>query len=80
MPPLNSEEERIKGLIQRDGLEATREWVKRTLAIYREALTSPASHASQKGYRPLFEKSIQEFEEWLATHPGPNSDSREKES
>jgi hypothetical protein len=73
MQPLNAEEERINLLIHRDGLEATREWVKRTLAIYRAAIASPTSHASQKGYKPLFEESIQTFEFWLAAHPETNS-------
>jgi len=71
MQTLNAEEERIKVLLHRDGLEATREWIKRTLNIYRGAIVSPASHASQKGYKPSFEKSIQEFEEWLSAHPEP---------
>ena len=40
-------------------------WVERTLAIYRNALKSPAHHASKEHYRPLFEESIHAFEEWL---------------
>ncbi|ADE15242.1 hypothetical protein Nhal_2143 [Nitrosococcus halophilus Nc 4] len=71
MLPLNAEEERINLLLQRDGLEATRNWVARTLNIYREAVASPASHASQKNYKPLFEKSIKEFEEWLSLTQEP---------
>ncbi|QBQ55569.1 hypothetical protein [Nitrosococcus wardiae] len=73
MPPLNTEKERINLLLQRDGLEATQNWVARTLNIYREAVASPASHASQKNYKPLFEKSIQEFEEWLSLTQEHNS-------
>lgn len=69
MQPLNSEKERINLLLQRDGLEATRNWVERTLNSYRRAVTSPANHASQKSYKPLFEQSIKEFEQWLSTHP-----------
>jgi hypothetical protein len=59
--------ERINYLLQRDGEKATRAWVERTLRIYREAVTKPGSHASNTTYRPLFEKAIHEFEEWLAT-------------
>lgn len=61
-----SELRRIEFLLNRDGAEATRGWVERTRAIYRQALTDPASHASDPSYRPLFERSIREFEEWLA--------------
>ncbi len=63
------EKERIDFLLQRDGFNRTREWIIRTLHIYREAIASPASHASQKGYKPLFEKAIKEFEEWLSAYP-----------
>lgn len=69
MQPLNSEKERINLLLQRDGLEVTRNWVERTLNSYRKAVASPANHASQKSYKPLFEQSIQEFEQWLSAHP-----------
>jgi hypothetical protein len=59
--------ERINYLIERDGEEAARAWVERTLRIYREAITKPGSPASNATYRPLFEKAIREFEAWLAT-------------
>ncbi len=64
--------ERIKFLTQRDGERMARAWVKRTLSIYREAITKPGSHASTASYRPLFERSIHTFEAWLAgqTEPG----------
>ena len=61
-----SEADRINLLIRRDGAEAARAWVERTLAIYRNAVASPHSHASQREYRPLFEQSIREFEYWLS--------------
>ncbi len=67
MQGVRPEIERIHYLLQRDGEEATRAWVERTLRIYREAVTKPGSHASNTTYRPLFEKAIHEFEEWLAT-------------
>jgi hypothetical protein len=67
MQGIRPEIERINYLLQRDGEKATRAWVERTLRIYREAITKPGSHASNTTYRPLFEKAIHEFEEWLAT-------------
>jgi len=60
------ESERIEFLLKRDGPEATRAWVQRTLAIYRKALRNPAGHGADPVYRPRFEQAIQEFEEWLA--------------
>jgi hypothetical protein len=73
MQPPNLEDERINFLLQRDGLEVTREWVERTLNIYRVAISSPASHASRGEYKLLFERSIKEFEEWLSAHSKANS-------
>lgn len=67
------EQQRINLLIERDGEAAAREWVKRTLDIYRQALKSSASHASLPEYRPLFEQSIREFEHWLATDQLPQN-------
>ena len=61
----DSETGRINLLLERDGMEATRLWVERTLAIYRQALASPHSHASKKDYRLLFERSVEDFERWL---------------
>lgn len=60
---------RIEFLLQRDGPAATRSWVERTLAIYREALRDPRHYANDPSYKPLFERAIREFEEWLATSP-----------
>jgi hypothetical protein len=62
-----SEKQRIELLVREEGIEKAREWVERTLKIYREAVASPSSHASTKEYRPLFQQSIREFEEWLKT-------------
>ncbi|MGH3672303.1 MAG: hypothetical protein ACRDSH_16990 [Pseudonocardiaceae bacterium] len=58
--------ERIELLLERDGLAATRAWVERTLAIYRRALGDPRHYANDPSYKPRFEKSVREFEEWLA--------------
>jgi hypothetical protein len=60
------ESERIEFLLKRDGPEATRAWVERTLAIYRAAVRYPASHTADSLYRLRFEQAIQEFEQWLA--------------
>jgi len=62
---LDAERERIELLLERDGREATRRWVERTLEIYEDAVDNPHSHGSAPTYRPLFERSIREFREWL---------------
>ncbi len=64
-----AEKDRIAFLIRRDGEAAARLWVGRTLKIYRDAASSPASHASDAFYRPLFERAIAEFEKWLTESP-----------
>ena len=60
------ESERIEFLLERDGLEATRAWVKRTLRIYQRALADPRNYANDPSYKPLFERAVREFEQWLA--------------
>lgn len=60
-----SELGRIEFLLNRDGPAATRAWVKRTLAIYRRELADPRSFAADPAYKPRFERSVREFEEWL---------------
>jgi hypothetical protein len=60
-----SEKQRIELLVRRDGIKEARAWVDRTLRLYRDAIASGASHAATKEYRPLFEQSIREFEDWL---------------
>lgn len=62
---MSSERHRITFLIQRDGYAKTRNWVEKTLGIYREAVSSPGSHASQPEFRPHFDKAIAEFQAWL---------------
>ena len=59
------ESERIEFLLRRDGLEATRSWVKRTLTIYRQALADPRNYANDPSYKPRFERAVWEFEQWL---------------
>jgi len=60
------ESERIELLLKRDGLEATRAWVERTVAIYRRALAEPKHYANDSSYKPRFERAVREFEEWLS--------------
>lgn len=60
------ESERIAFLVRRDGHDATRKWVERTSGLYRQALAQPHHYASMSPYRPLFERAVREFEEWLA--------------
>lgn len=61
----NVEAERIGLLLERDGLDATRVWVKRTLAIYRHAVLDPAHFASSPAYRRLYLLSCADFRRWL---------------
>lgn len=63
---ISDEHARIRFLVERDGVAGAREWVEHTLTNYREAIESPGSHASTPNYRPLFEASIEVFEQWLA--------------
>jgi hypothetical protein len=60
-----SEAERIRLIVERDGLDAAVEWVHRTLQIYAQALDDPANFARAAEYRPRFEQSTREFEAWL---------------
>jgi hypothetical protein len=62
---MGREAARIRFLVERDGRAAARRWVEETLKAYREAVSSPSSHASKSNYRPLFEEAVREFEEWL---------------
>ena len=62
---MTDEVQRIRFLIERDGEAETREWVERTLHIYREALATTDGHAPTPQYRPQFEHAIRRFEQWL---------------
>jgi hypothetical protein len=63
---MTAESERIRFLVARDGEEAARAWVRRTLEIYRDALRNRSSHATAPEFRPLFEQAVRDFEAWLA--------------
>lgn len=56
---------RIGLLLARDGEEATRDWVHRTLAIYRRAVLNPGHFASTGDYRRRFLASCLDFRRWL---------------
>ncbi|MGD2075703.1 MAG: hypothetical protein PVI91_12625 [Gammaproteobacteria bacterium] len=64
-PRLEPEAQRIEFLVRRDGEAAARDWVRRTLEAYRDAVSNPSSHASLPQYRALFRQSIAAFEDWL---------------
>jgi hypothetical protein len=65
------EKGRIEFLVQRDGLAAATEWVRRTLGIYRRAVLDTRHHASAQEYRAKFIQSYCSFKSWLyRTTPG----------
>jgi hypothetical protein len=57
---------RIQFLLNRDGIEATIIWVKRTLKIYRRALLNQRHFARTPSYRRSFIASCLCFRQWLA--------------
>lgn len=63
---MTDEHHRIRFLMARDGAEATRVWVERTLKLYREALQSESNYSSLPEYRPRFEQAIHAYEAFLA--------------
>jgi len=65
------ESERIALLLRRDGHDAARAWVQRTVRIYETALAQPHSLANDPAYRALYERAVEEFCAWLrADAPG----------
>jgi hypothetical protein len=64
---------RIGLLLERDGPDATRAWVKRTLAIYRRAVLDPAHFASSPDYRRPFLLSCADFRRWLGRSDAPRA-------
>jgi hypothetical protein len=65
-----TETHRIEFLVRRDGEESARAWVERTLKLYREAIAS-GGYAASNAFRPLFEQSIREYEDWLRVKSSP---------
>jgi hypothetical protein len=64
--PLSTEGARIAFLVARDGEQATFDWVRRTLVIYRRAVLDPSHFAASAHYRPRFLASCSDFRRWLA--------------
>lgn len=65
---------RIRLLLERDGLDATRQWVKRTLRAYRRAVLERSHFASTPGYRREFLASCADFRRWLRHAPPMNGE------
>lgn len=66
---MSMEAGRIGLLVARDGEEAARAWVRRTLAIYRRAVLDPGHFASTGDYRRKFLVSCAAFRRWLRERP-----------
>jgi hypothetical protein len=62
-----SEHLRLETLIARDGLEHSKQWAKKTAALYVLSLSESSHYASQPDWRPLFEKSIPELKHFAET-------------
>ncbi len=60
---------RIGLLLERDGPEAAREWVGRTLAINRRAVLDRSHVASRPEYRRGYLASCADFRRWLRMNP-----------
>jgi hypothetical protein len=60
---MTSERGRIEFLLQRDGIAATIEWVRRTLWIYRHALSGLGGYGH--AYRRELIASCCDFSRWL---------------
>ena len=60
---------RIGLVLERDGPEATREWVKRTLGIYRRAVLDRSHFASTPAYKSMYVASCADFRRWLRLNP-----------
>ncbi len=63
------EQHRIDFLVARDGADATRAWVERTLRIYRRAVLNTSNFASTPSYRREFIQACCDFRRWLAATP-----------
>ena len=69
-PARDTESSRIRLLLARDGVVATRNWVRRTLTIYRSAVINRQHFAHSGSYRKGFLFSILCFRRWLASNGG----------
>ena len=60
------EDGRISLLLDRDGPEATEQWVRRTTVIYRRAVLARGHFARSAYYRRRFIEAYCDFKGWLA--------------
>lgn len=61
-----NEAPRIAFLVERDGIAAAVEWVRRTLRIYRSSVLNRTHFARSGSYRRGFIESYLSFKHWLA--------------
>ena len=61
------ERERLQTLVARDGLNAAKEWARRTAVIYGQSISNPDHFASQPDWKPRFEQSIRELKMFAET-------------
>ncbi len=66
-PRLKHEGDRIAFLLRRDGENATIEWVRRTMRIYRRAVLGGDHFATSGAFRRGFIESYCDFKRWLET-------------
>ena len=64
------EDGRISLLLDRDGPEATEQWVRRTMAIYRRSVLTRGHFARTTEYRRRFIEGYCDFKRWLARSAG----------
>ena len=55
---------RLERLKVRDGLDAAREWARRTAGLYHQSISDPVHFASQPDWKPRFEQLIRELEQF----------------
>jgi hypothetical protein len=60
-----SEHDRLAFLLGRDGHEATQEWARRTMQIYRRAVLAHGHFARLPKYRRRFIESYCELKRWV---------------
>ena len=63
---MRPESDRIDFLPRRDGLEATRKWVERTISLYKAELARHG-YGTDPPYRARFETAVRDFEHWLGS-------------
>jgi len=62
-----SERLRLETLITRDGVEAAKQWAKKTADLYCMSMSDSNHYASQPEWKRLFEESIQELKQFVHT-------------